>query len=283
MSDTIARVTGAIGAIGSVASLLFGTGGVTIGDVTLQGMEVPERIAYGGAQSLAVHKLIGGDRVIDTMGRDDMPIAWGGVMLSADASDRARALDALRVAGAPVPLIFGGNYWTVVIRQFTAHYRRSNWIDYQIQCEVLRDQSGASGSADPADTDAASSVSSDLRDAQSFIQNDVKPAVQQVSRALASAQVVVAAAGAFGLKTQGASQAISALQGGAASIGAGVATAEGVLGGLTARAAARGDTAIVSGPADLNAAATQAATLAQLRAADGYVGRAIVTAQQGAI
>src|SRR5689334_14980148 len=62
-----------------------------IGPVLLEAFELPARVGWGGRQRMAVHRLPGGRRVIDAMGRDDADIAWTGVFTGSDAVARARA------------------------------------------------------------------------------------------------------------------------------------------------------------------------------------------------
>ena len=59
------------------------------------------------------------------------------------AADRARLLDTLRVAGAPLPLAWDAFLNTVVIETFSADYRSPWWIPYRLSCTVLRDEAAA--------------------------------------------------------------------------------------------------------------------------------------------
>ena len=59
---------------------------LTLGSIVFDGFEVPSRVEFGGEQQLAVHKLIGGARVIDALGRDDAALRWRGVLSGAEAS-----------------------------------------------------------------------------------------------------------------------------------------------------------------------------------------------------
>jgi hypothetical protein len=113
---------------------------VTLGSFAFQGFEVPSEMPFGGAQALTMHKLIGGGRVIDAMGRDDDRLSWSGTFLSPDADQRARALDALRVAGAPLPLVWNTHRYQVVIQSFSPIYRRVSEVPYKIVCVVIQDQ-----------------------------------------------------------------------------------------------------------------------------------------------
>lgn len=108
-----------------------------IGGFVLDGFAAPETMTGGGKQAMAVHKLPGGSRVIDTLGPDDADIPISGQLYADDAYDTCLALDAMRAAGSQVPLIWGGQFLMVVVSEFkyTVH-RFPNWCDYSINCTV---------------------------------------------------------------------------------------------------------------------------------------------------
>ncbi|MGH7211420.1 MAG: hypothetical protein ACREF1_08165, partial [Acetobacteraceae bacterium] len=89
-----------------------------LGPVAFQGFEVPACINIGGAQRVAVHRLIGGARVIDSLGRDDSELRFEGVFSGRDATLRARTLDQLRAAGAPLPVTWDVFYYTAILTRF---------------------------------------------------------------------------------------------------------------------------------------------------------------------
>jgi hypothetical protein len=111
-----------------------------LGPILFQSFEMPERIRWGGAQRLSVHRLASGARVIDALGRDDADITWCGVFAGEDATLRARALDLMRANGAVWPLTWNWYFYSVLIADFQADYVRQNWIPYRIICKVLRDE-----------------------------------------------------------------------------------------------------------------------------------------------
>lgn len=111
-----------------------------LGPIAFQGFEVPPVINFGGRQRLALHRLPGGTRVIDAMGRDDSQISFAGVFSGSDATWRALSLDELRVAGLPLPLTWDVFFYTVVISEFWADYQNTSWIPYRIVCTVLQDE-----------------------------------------------------------------------------------------------------------------------------------------------
>src|SRR5437660_207843 len=102
-----------------------------LGTVLFQEFELPEKISWGGAQRLVVHRLPGGGRVIDTLGRDDAEIAWSGVFSGPDASARARLIDLMRADGSVWPLTWDSFFYSAIVGKFAADFARPNWIPYR--------------------------------------------------------------------------------------------------------------------------------------------------------
>lgn len=112
---------------------------VVLGDFVFQSYEVPEKIPFGGDQKLAVHQLVGGARVVDSMGREDMPLTWSGLFMGQGALDRARYLDFLRQQGSALILTWSEFSYTVVIQSFHADFERFYKLPYTITCLVVQD------------------------------------------------------------------------------------------------------------------------------------------------
>jgi hypothetical protein len=117
---------------------------LTLGSVVFRDFEVPAGINLGGKHRLAIHRLPGGTRVIDALGRDDAQITFTGIFSGTDATLRARALDEMRSSGQPLPLTWDVFFYTVLISEFQADYRNGWWIPYRIACTVLRDEAAVS-------------------------------------------------------------------------------------------------------------------------------------------
>lgn len=133
-----------------------------LGGFVFEGFSVPRAMPGGGNQAMVVHKLPGGKRVIDTLGPDDAPVAFSGEMFDDSAFDQALALDAMRVAGQVVPLIWGGRTKLVVIEKFIFHVKRfPNWVAYDISLVVDEDptQGDLSGQVSSVDTNVTSDLS----------------------------------------------------------------------------------------------------------------------------
>lgn len=169
-----------------------------LGDIVFSDFEIPESIAIGGEQRLAVHRLVGGARIIDAMGTDDAPKEWSGMFLGENALDRAQSLDELRVAALPVDLTWSSLRYTVVIRRFIANFEAPFRIPYQIVCEVLEDDTGDEGASDVddlirGDMTAASSLSDTVGDSRlSGLMGTLSGAVSSVSSFAKATQSTIA-------------------------------------------------------------------------------------------
>lgn len=111
-----------------------------LGGITFSGLEIPEKLQWGGDQSLVVHELVGGVRVVDAMGRKDAPIEWSGYFMGSSAMGRAQYLNTQRILGQPLQLSVDALLFTVVVQSFTASYEYAYRIPYRITCAVVRDE-----------------------------------------------------------------------------------------------------------------------------------------------
>jgi hypothetical protein len=126
-----------------------------LGPIAFRNFEIPSRINFGGSQRMAVHRLPGGVRVIDALGRDDAQISFSGIFVGSNATLRARGLDELRAEGIALPLTWDVFYYTVLISSFHADYRNERWIPYRITCTVLCDEASAFAQLAPSLATAA--------------------------------------------------------------------------------------------------------------------------------
>jgi hypothetical protein len=114
---------------------------LTLGQITFATYEIPPQINFGGSQALSVKQLVGGQRVIDSMGRVDDDISWSGLFFGSTATFRAKYLDNMRVTGAPLTLTWGQFSYSVVIKSFQALFQRTYQIPYKIVVSVIQDLS----------------------------------------------------------------------------------------------------------------------------------------------
>jgi hypothetical protein len=217
---------------------------VTLGGVPFQDFEVPERIAFGGAQRLAVNQLIGGGRVVNALGVDDGEIAFSGIFSGSDAAGRVQALDLLRSTGTAVPFIWGDFFYIVVVAQFIVEYAKPWWMPFAVRCVVVTDPVAALGSALAPLTDL---VSSDISNAISF-------------------------SGLSGISLTGLGTGVNGYAAATASIGNALSTGGGTLIANAASLSAAPDAS--TGIAALNGIQTSSGQIAALSAMNGYVSRA---------
>ena len=213
---------------------------LTLGPVAFGGFEVPPHIRFGGKQVLAVHRLPGGTRVIDAMGPDDAELTWSGVFTGADAGERARLLDVLRIGGLPLPLSWDAFFYSVLISELHLDYSNPWWIPYQISCTVLLDATIVV--AEVAAT-VATAISQDLTSAAGYFD-------------VTSLQTMLGISGATTQGTTNYNVAMAALMSASTSINTQIATA-----------------GSVTSANDVTTAVAGAGQLARLTAARGYVAR----------
>lgn len=193
-------LTVATEAINVLHALEFGsTGGVVLGDFSFDEFEVPAQVQFGGSQAMVVHRLVGGERVVDLLGPDDADIEWSGIFmnstgvnittLSLDAGDRdphlrALRLDQMRAAGDPLPLVWGTNFYSVIIKSVRFDTRYGH-VPYHITCVVLRNEATAPVGGGPVDTKSA--VTDDLNSAATAAPDSAAPAVDAAQQTVATA------------------------------------------------------------------------------------------------
>ncbi len=228
---------------------------VLIGPVLLQGFELPDHISWGGGQRLIVHRLPGGARVIDSLGRDDADITWTGVFTGADAGLRARLIDLMRAGGRPWPLTWSSFFYSVIIKSFDVDYRKENWLPYRLTCTVARDEVEA---VIETVLSTAEAVLADLASA-----NSIGAGID-----LSSAMAAIAETGAATFGTIANLNARSSLTGANNAIDSGISGQQAVLTSTPMNSAEN----VVSNT-------TAAGQLASLTSAQGYVRRAEVNTE----
>lgn len=271
MSGSVAA--GLIG-VASIGTSLFGAFNqpVSLGDFIFQSFEVPESIRWGGQQALTVHKLVGGQRVIDAMGPDDDDIPWSGIFLSADASNRADQLDQMRIAGVPLHLTFAGRSYDVVIRSFKADQRKLNHVPYSIVCTILNNFGAL-----PKDPTILSQVTDDINNALGF---NISDALSQAQDALNTVTPVLVPLVALVGGTSAATAVASGLGTAQGFVNAGADLANGQISGITNAASSVGNVIGATTAKDANSnmalAGTATATAAMAAGMGAYIGRAAV-------
>ncbi|MGI4945763.1 MAG: hypothetical protein ACRYHQ_35260 [Janthinobacterium lividum] len=174
----------ALGSLGRTSSAP-----VTLGPLVLTGVEVPDALAIGGQQALVIHKLVGGDRIIQSMGPDPDPITLAGMFTGPGAQARAIHLATLRDAGKPVRLGYPGGSLMVVIRPASYVYRlQGTVIPFQVTVEVLPTTVPPATASPAALSDL---VRPDLASAATTISNTISTASAYAGVVAEQAQAIV--------------------------------------------------------------------------------------------
>lgn len=183
---------------------------LTLGGILFSDFEVPEKISFGGEHQFVVHKLPGGARVIDAMGRDDADISWAGRFRGNAAEFRARSLDFMRISGQPVELVWSTFRYQVLVRSFEADFQQPFEIPYRITCMVVTDETSPFLKA-LLGLDEAIGV-----DLNQVLQVGAELGIPNVSTAIAGVETATSAVqtfqGASANTVSGVQQAISAAQ-----------------------------------------------------------------------
>ena len=172
---------------------------LTLGDIGLDGFEVPARVTLGGSQSLTVHKMLGGTRVIDVLGRDDAAITWSGVLSGRNAGDRGRRLDAMRASGELQTLSWDAFSYSVFIATLKLEFCNPWWIPYDISCVVQQDLAQQNTIYEP---DASAAIAADLASAMQLLTSDLAGSLATASNTLRAGVAGRAQAGAILAGTQ---------------------------------------------------------------------------------
>lgn len=126
-----------------------------LGPFQFSALEIPDSIRTGGSQQLVTHQLVGGTRVVQSMGRCDDPLEWEGLFFGSTALDRSRGLDAIRIAGTLQRLTWSQYNYLIIVKEFHADNRRRFEIPYRIVCEVVSDLTAPASSVGTPPVDYA--------------------------------------------------------------------------------------------------------------------------------
>lgn len=229
-----------------------------LGPIAFRDFEVASGISFGGVQRMAEHDLPGGGRVIDALGDSQGRITVSGALSGPDATERARALAALRGAGSVLPMTWNVFFYSVLVQSFQAEFRSAWWIPFRLTCAVLRDEAtAAAGDA----LSLVGSLGADLASAIGFAPDSID---------LGPAAALLAAPGATTRGTAAYESASGGLTAATFAFSAALGSGEARFDPNAVFAAG----SAAEGAAAIDAAALGAGRLAGLSAAGAYVRRA---------
>jgi hypothetical protein len=139
-----------------------------LGGIAFDNWSTPERMPFGGKLAMAVHKLPGGARAVNTLGPDENDIMFTGQMYNNNAYGIADELDSMRIAGAQVPLTFAGRFYLVIIAEVHVDIRRfPQLVEYHVNCLVV--QNNMAGILGAITSTVSNLVTSDMSTALSLV------------------------------------------------------------------------------------------------------------------
>jgi hypothetical protein len=271
MSGILGAIAGtASTAIGAVTELFGGSNGVTLGTVTFSGVEVPEKITWGGGQSNARNVSPGGTVNVSAMGIQYEPLSWSGYFEGPNALDRSRSLYTMMLAGQPVSLAWNDRLYTVLVTRYLCDDTKPNWLPYRIVCDVISDQTTETGPGQPS---LFSQVTSDLSDALGLTPDTLNT----ISDAIQKAQTLATAAGAVLGGSPAALQLQTAVSSAQNLTGAAQALAGGNLAGVVSQTAGAVFplTTAKQGVVNFNTTVAAASQLSALPQVAGRLGRVL--------
>lgn len=112
-----------------------------LGDVELQGFEVPELVPLGGDQAHAVKDFPGGYRQVQSFGYHRRPLTWSGILVGPEALKRHQALEALCDSGEAVLWSFGNQLADVLVTRYHPDLLDRYEIHYALEMVVIVDHS----------------------------------------------------------------------------------------------------------------------------------------------
>lgn len=200
-------MSGLLSDLAAMAQALAGGSAVTLGPFTFGDTEVPEKISYGNQQSLVVQKMIGGARLVNTLGPDARDIQWSGTIRGADQAQRTATLTQMAKSGQVFSLAWGDECLQVVIRSFQP-VTEAFFTSYTLVCCVVPPPP-----SDAKKPDRLTRVADDAMKAVGLSPADLPAignALGQVQQAVSAASALVPGSAAFGsiLNATGAAQSL---------------------------------------------------------------------------
>jgi len=133
---------------------MAGAAFLRLGSVQFTEYESPSELALSSAQSLAIHDLIGGRRIIQPLGVVWHPISWDGLLRDKNAEARSETLQRMLADSKIQRLSYSSHAFDVVVKEYEAKIRHLYKIEYKISVEVVKDASGKATIATPTTIDS---------------------------------------------------------------------------------------------------------------------------------
>lgn len=134
---------------------------LSIGGVTFNSSEAPERLPIGAVEQMVVTKTLpGGTRVVAAFGPSAKTVSWSGKFFDVFVGPRIRQLRLYAVSGQPQTLVYNNEAYFCVVKEFTPTYM-AGYAEYEITVEIVSAQNGALAVASPVTIDQQISALND--------------------------------------------------------------------------------------------------------------------------
>ncbi|MBR0560333.1 hypothetical protein [Neokomagataea anthophila] len=145
MDLTLSNIGNAIGAMAKIGS----SSPVILGDVVLTGIEVPDYLQVGGRQMMVIHRLPGGQRIIDALGNDPGRLELRGRFLGGGAQARAQSIERMRNVGKAISFSAAGLSLSVFISEFSYRYEDKGALcTYSLTLEAVHSATSHESTSD---------------------------------------------------------------------------------------------------------------------------------------
>ena len=134
---------------------------LSIGGVTFNSSEAPERLPIGAVEQMLVTKTLpGGTRVVAAFGPSAKTVSWSGKIFDVFVGPRIRQLRLYAVSGQPQTLVWNNEAYFCVVKEFTPTYM-AGYAEYEITVEIVSAQNGALNVTSPVTIDQQISALND--------------------------------------------------------------------------------------------------------------------------
>jgi len=158
----------------------------------------PEEINGGGEQRLITHKLIGGQRVIDTMGYDPDPIEFAGRFRGSSGIYVAKLLETFVQQGTPVVFSYFISRYLVVVKSVKWYFEKYYEVRYHVVLEVQADQTAviytgpqqSLNSLVNSDLSLVQTIFGDSSSTVSFVNSAINAVVTPINAIIAQVNII---------------------------------------------------------------------------------------------
>jgi hypothetical protein len=127
---------------------------LTFGDVAFNSEECPAHLPLPVVAKTVVSELVGGGRVVQSMGPQPQQVTFSGTFWNVNVATRVALLRSYCVSGIAQSLTWGVEAYTGILSKFEPTYQNVNRCDYSLTIEIINSTNGALTSTTPVSVDS---------------------------------------------------------------------------------------------------------------------------------